>query len=90
MERSDQLHVIPVDENVPLQLPQPSKRFGKRHVLLVIGFLGCANVYALRVNLSVALVAMTNSSFDDSNSKSNGHECQGLNGSSSPKVYIHK
>ena len=33
--------------------------FGKRYVIAVLGLLGIANVYALRVNLSVALVAMT-------------------------------
>ncbi|KAM7292521.1 putative inorganic phosphate cotransporter [Ixodes scapularis] len=31
-----------------------------RHVLALMGFLGFVNVYALRVNLSVALVAMVN------------------------------
>lgn len=33
-----------------------------RHVLAFMGFLGFANVYAMRVNLSVAIVAMVNSS----------------------------
>ncbi|KAG0717620.1 putative inorganic phosphate cotransporter [Chionoecetes opilio] len=36
--------------------------FGARHVLGAMGFLGFANVYAMRVNLSVAVVAMVNSS----------------------------
>lgn len=31
-----------------------------RHVLGILGFLGFANVYAMRVNLSVAIVAMVN------------------------------
>ena len=31
-----------------------------RLVLLIMGFLGCVNVYCLRVNLGVALVAMVN------------------------------
>lgn len=31
-----------------------------RHVLVVLGFLGLANVYGMRVNLNVALVAMVN------------------------------
>lgn len=29
-----------------------------RHVLAIMGFLGFVNVYAMRVNLSVAMVAM--------------------------------
>ncbi|CAG9812418.1 unnamed protein product [Phaedon cochleariae] len=32
-----------------------------RHILGILGFLGFANVYAMRVNLSVAIVAMINS-----------------------------
>ncbi|XP_006813909.1 vesicular glutamate transporter 1-like [Saccoglossus kowalevskii] len=32
----------------------------KRHILVFLAFLGFCNVYALRVNLSVAIVAMTN------------------------------
>ncbi|XP_062581343.1 sialin-like [Saccostrea cucullata] len=40
--------------------------FGSRHVLALWGFLGFFNVYCLRVNLSVALVAMVNSSKSDS------------------------
>jgi hypothetical protein len=32
----------------------------KRHVLGLLGFFGFANVYAMRVNLSVAIVAMVN------------------------------
>ncbi len=35
-----------------------------RHVLAVMSFLGFVNVYALRVNLSVAIVAMVNSSYN--------------------------
>lgn len=31
-----------------------------RYVLIVLGFLGLANVYGMRVNLNVALVAMVN------------------------------
>lgn len=31
-----------------------------RHILGIMGFLGFANVYAMRVNLSVAIVAMVN------------------------------
>lgn len=41
---------------------RPEGLFGTRHVLGLMGFLGFANVYAMRVNLSVAIVAMVNSS----------------------------
>merc|ERR1712168_1597925 len=33
----------------------------KRHILTILGFFGFLNVYALRVNLSVAIVSMVNS-----------------------------
>ena len=49
--------------------------FGKRHILVFLGFLGFANVYALRVNLSVALVAMVNSTHANVNSEGKSHEC---------------
>ena len=29
-----------------------------RHTFVILAFLGCANMYAMRVNLSVAIVAM--------------------------------
>lgn len=45
-----------------------------RHIFVLMGFLGLMNVYSLRVNLSVALVAMVKSS--DSGSKHSNHsEC---------------
>jgi ACS family sodium-dependent inorganic phosphate cotransporter-like MFS transporter 5 len=34
--------------------------WGTRHTLVLLGFLGFANVYAMRVNLSVTIVAMVN------------------------------
>ena len=33
---------------------------GARHIFALLGFLGFVNVYAMRVNLSVAIVAMVN------------------------------
>merc|ERR1711908_164787 len=33
-------------------------RFGTRHLFVFLGFLGFVNVYAMRVNLSVAIVYM--------------------------------
>jgi len=48
------------DESEPLlSEPQP-KGLLTRHVFALLGFLGFANVYAMRVNLSVAIVAMVN------------------------------
>jgi hypothetical protein len=45
---------------------EPSERKVPRwmalHTFAVMGFLGQANVYALRVNLNVAIVAMVNTS----------------------------
>ena len=39
-----------------------------RYILAVMGFLGMFNVYSLRTNLSVAIVAMVNSSSLDNSS----------------------
>lgn len=49
--------------------------FGSRHVLAFLAFLGFFNVYCLRVNLSVALVAMVNSTSNDPSSV-NSTECK--------------
>ena len=40
-------------------------RFGVRHLFAGLAFMGFANVYAMRVNLSVAIVAMVNSTAVD-------------------------
>ncbi|XP_071443018.1 sialin-like [Hetaerina americana] len=53
------------DERTP---QDTSRRIKTRHVLAFLGFLGFANVYAMRVNLSVAIVAMANSTTNDSES----------------------
>jgi len=37
--------------------------FGVRHIFVFLGFLGFANVYAMRVNLSVAIVYMVNNTW---------------------------
>lgn len=55
-------------DNVPLInafLQEPTKDgvFPKaRQVLAILGFLGFANVYAMRVNLSISIVSMVNNS----------------------------
>ncbi|GFN92514.1 vesicular glutamate transporter 3 [Plakobranchus ocellatus] len=48
--------------------PEKPKGFGARHTLTLWAFLGFVNLYAMRVNLSVAMVAMVNS---NSTSESN-------------------
>ncbi|XP_064480573.1 sialin-like isoform X2 [Ornithodoros turicata] len=50
-----------------------------RHVLALLGFLGFVNVYALRVNLSVALVAMVNHTAIKSNSSARLEEACTVN-----------
>ena len=39
--------------------------FGARHMFALMGFLGFVNVYAMRVNLSVAIVVMVNNTNND-------------------------
>ena len=48
----------------------------RRYILVALSCLGFANIYALRVNLSVALVAMVNSTFANANSEYKSHECE--------------
>ena len=50
-----------------------------RHVLVFLAFLGFVNVYALRVNLSVAIVSMVKPIADESDATAN--ECPGQNNS---------
>ena len=64
-----------------------ANRFGKRHILMLLGFLGFTNVYALRVNLSVALVAMVNSTYANVNPKGKSHGCSS-DTSTSQKVCV--
>ncbi|KAK3088049.1 hypothetical protein FSP39_013989 [Pinctada imbricata] len=54
--------------------PPEGECFGSRHVLAFMAFLGFFNVYCLRVNLSVALVAMVNSTKSAAN-ESTSTEC---------------
>lgn len=41
---------------------QPEGRFGTRHYVVFMLFLGMANAYVMRTNMSVAIVAMVNQS----------------------------
>jgi ACS family sodium-dependent inorganic phosphate cotransporter-like MFS transporter 5 len=44
-----------------------------------MSFLGFVNVYCLRVNLSVAMVSMVNSSYAEKTSNVSSDECPGHN-----------
>ncbi|CAG5122798.1 unnamed protein product [Candidula unifasciata] len=64
-----------------------SQCFEARHMLAVMAFLGFFNVYCLRVNLSVALVAMVNVTHKDSSNVSVSTECPDSDtGNSSSRV----
>ncbi|KAK4016726.1 putative inorganic phosphate cotransporter isoform X1 [Daphnia magna] len=54
-ELDEKLRLIPQDD-------EDQGCWGTRHTLVLLGFLGFANVYAMRVNLSVTIVAMVNQS----------------------------
>ncbi|CAG9833054.1 unnamed protein product [Diabrotica balteata] len=45
---------------LPPEVEDTTNCLKARHILGILGFLGFANVYAMRVNLSVAIVAMVN------------------------------
>ncbi|CAL1542430.1 unnamed protein product [Lymnaea stagnalis] len=64
------------------QREEGSQCLAARHVLAFMAFLGFVNVYCLRVDLSVALVAMVNTTSNSTNSTS-GHECPDPNGGNS-------
>ncbi|XP_076803041.1 sialin-like isoform X1 [Clavelina lepadiformis] len=55
-----------VDDEIQEQ-PTPGCYVKARYVLAFMGFLGMFNVYSLRTNLSVAIVAMVNSTDDSGN-----------------------
>ncbi|KXJ15578.1 Sialin [Exaiptasia diaphana] len=48
-----------------------------RYVLAILSFWGMSVTYSLRVNLSIALVAMVNSTFANANADLNKPECEG-------------
>ncbi|KAG7163343.1 inorganic phosphate cotransporter-like 1 [Homarus americanus] len=53
-------------------VPRPKILWGARHTLALLGFLGFAVVYAMRVNLSVAIVAMVKPQPHDNTSDHDG------------------
>lgn len=52
--------------------------FGKRHILAILGFIGCGLSYTLRFNISVAIIAMvnTNTNLDNTASRSQNESSQ--------------
>lgn len=70
---------------VPSIQPRSSRKCGLscRYLLALLSSLGFCVVYALRVNLSVALVSMVNSTYANANADSSNPECPGNSGSSS-------
>ncbi|CAH2096621.1 unnamed protein product [Euphydryas editha] len=49
-----------------VKLEKPSSLFGVRHLQCILLFLGMLIAYSMRINISMAIVAMTDSSQDDS------------------------
>ncbi|XP_064103173.1 putative inorganic phosphate cotransporter [Macrobrachium nipponense] len=66
----------PLTDTAPLYSQERGGCLGKRHLLAFMGFLGFANVYAMRVNLSVAIVAMVNNTAIPHANKSISEECE--------------
>lgn len=73
---------------IPPEVEDTKDCLKSRHILGILGFLGFANVYAMRVNLSVAIVAMVNNT--NANPPDTFDHCPILNGSNStlPDVII--
>ncbi|KAK7082633.1 hypothetical protein SK128_005066 [Halocaridina rubra] len=67
------------DSNIALVeygIKKPKAWWGARHTLAFLGFLGFACVYAMRVNLSVAIVAMVKSEVkNNTNNTDDSEEC---------------
>ncbi|XP_050096909.1 putative inorganic phosphate cotransporter isoform X1 [Anopheles aquasalis] len=54
---------------------RPAKRFGSRHYVVFMLFLGMANAYVMRTNMSVAIVAMVNQTAIEKESELLDDEC---------------
>lgn len=78
MDGLNSLSVQSMDEERTKLVPHQKRwkiAIPARYILIFMGFLGFCNVYALRVNLSVALVSMVNNSDSDLNNKTISEEC---------------
>ena len=73
--REDQPLLLPPETNKKKQLNKTIRDLWHldlfpcipaRYMLAIMGFLGFVNVYALRINLSMAIIAMVNSSANHS------------------------
>ncbi len=72
MSDSDRTHLVSDDDEVPVR-NKPMCGALARYTVVFLGFLGFANVYAMRVNLSVAIVYMVNhTAIDAHNNGSSG------------------
>lgn len=58
---------------LPPEIEDTKDCLKSRHILGILGFLGFANVYAMRVNLSVAIVAMVNNTAPINNNNTFDH-----------------
>lgn len=56
-------------------LPDDDTFFKARYILGIMGFLGFANVYAMRVNLSVAIVAMIKNGSTNNDNHTGSSDC---------------
>ncbi len=65
MEGGDETESTPLLARQRREVHDRGPWFGVRHLFCLLGFLGFANVYAMRVNLTVAIVAMINNTAVD-------------------------
>ena len=85
-----------MEESVPLLLKSSSKSHRDtrcyipcRYVLAALSCSGFCVVYLLRVNLSVALVAMVNSTYANGKASANNPECQRNSSSTSSEKVVY-
>ncbi|KAH0956321.1 hypothetical protein HN011_008137, partial [Eciton burchellii] len=64
-------------ETLDAEVPSPKALVGKRHIVTFLIFLGMANAYIMRTNMSVAIVAMVNhtANLDDTEEIKTINEC---------------
>lgn len=78
-------------DDIETEAPRKGPCFGQRHWLIILGNLGIAVMYCMRVNLSVALIAMVNSTAvkDSKSSKiaNESSQCPVTNTSGQPSQF---